>query len=1590
MEQAQAALDVLEDDPQYAVEREQQITNTPEVERIRQYAAAGQLDKWAEDDAKAIVEKYASENPGYLWEEWAQQHPIDAETVASGGNFFGGLFGSRYKGVPIEEIYADYAEMSEAEKQTAREISLLSEKASNAAALGYGAADAIPFYATLADMAARGTQEALGMDGGVLPSERMEATQQQSPIAYTGGNLAGSMALYGGLSAAASGIPALQNAGAAIASTRPAQAVSNIPVLGRLASQQAITGALADVLPDTLDNAEVVWQGYHQNAQQADILANPTAYGYADEAEARAALMEANGGQLRTGTTPWLEGAGNAALNIGANAAFELVPELVRTGRNALRNGQYQRELADLAQPGAAIPDLGDTQSADNVFRAADDAAQRTAAETAQKPIDDIVTAWRNGTLTNAQMETLKPGGSNRAAFEAVTGTTLPGTSGETRRFLRQHNSRGSVGTPQNISRFADEVDNAFKGNSRYDSPIILGDTPQLYKELGAQPLNITIEPRTLYKIAYPDGYMQGKHNLGIPALKQLPYQIENPVAILKSNTQPNSFVILTEWADINGNPVIIPLHLNKQGVVSLENRVTSAYGKGNINAILGENGKNILWTRGNEGIDQLLSRRLQLPKAVVDDTLVSNYNIPDTSDNVNPLPTPDLLRADATSAPIPTPDDLRTTNPLPTVGGIGETMDGTLPESIGAMRHDAASYSALQNEYGTIAPGENPARVVDVPISTNGQDRVGAGVRTIMEAENTPDEMVELLEQGVKDGIFSHDVVKDKAVLERAANSVAQEGYDNILAAWRNTMRTGASVNKEQIAQGQLLYTLAAKNGDWETANKIAGDLVRIATEAGQNLQAQRLLKRMTPEGKLYYARQTVESFNRQLREELGDEFQDIVIPDDLAQAVMDAKNAKEQGQAMDSIYQFVADQLPSDWGTRWNAWRYLSMLSNPATHVRNVLSNAANIPARKLKNLIGAGIESTAARFGLLDPEQRTKAFLGFSKQDQALKDFARKDLDNVMADLGGARKYSEQSEIRRRIDPFKINGQWGKRETSGAVARGARRVADTATGGLSWLYRTNSNALSAEDMLFKRGAYVDSLAGFLKARNIDPAKATAKQLDEARAYAVEEALRATYTEANALSDALSRFERTSPYTKVFIGGTVPFKRTPMNIIRRAVRYSPAGLVGSVFGGAYNLRHGNITASQFIDNISQGLSGTGIFALGMWLNSMGLINGVGSDNKNERNYKTNARGTQEYSLNFPWGTYTIDWAGPSAVALLAGAEFHNMAERDGFGDLNALLSSLGTITEPVFDTTMLSGINDALKAASYGGTNMVTAAAGQAISNFISQGVPSVAGVVARAADPTRRSVYSDREGIYGSFDEAAQRLANRLPVLSENQEPYIDVWGRTQENQGGNFVGRLAYGMLSPGYYQPNRTTDADRAVDEIYADTQDTGVFPSAFGDDFTEGGVSYTLNPRQYTVAKQTKGQTANELMGAFYNSELYDAIPAITKADVASEIYTLSTDLAKLEAVPSLMDAYETRLEEGDASSGDQRLELYLEGGVDGVLPVLIARAAVKDVSGDKDRDGNTIRGSVKQNKIDALVELGFSRQEAESLYDIL
>lgn len=152
---------------------------------------------------------------------------------------------------------------------------------------------------------------------------------------------------------------------------------------------------------------------------------------------------------------------------------------------------------------------------------------------------------------------------------------------------------------PVEYSSYIDQVSKSVKGELPPQDLITIGSTPDILLQHGAQQRTLTMNQNTVQKIAYPEGYMGGKHNLGFAALEQLPIQLQNPVAILKSDTQPNSLVVFTELLDTNNRPVMEAIHLDKKGSIGILNQVASMYSKDGFENFIATQEKrgNVLYT---------------------------------------------------------------------------------------------------------------------------------------------------------------------------------------------------------------------------------------------------------------------------------------------------------------------------------------------------------------------------------------------------------------------------------------------------------------------------------------------------------------------------------------------------------------------------------------------------------------------------------------------------------------------------------------------------------------------------------------------------------------------------------------------------------------------------------------------------------------------------------------------------------------------------------------------------------------------------------------------------------------------------------
>lgn len=952
--------------------------------------------------------------------------------------------------------------------------------------------------------------------------------------------------------------------------------------------------------------------------------------------------------------------------------------------------------------------------------------------------------------------------------------------------------------------------------------------------------------------------------------IKQVPNILENPILIMDSKTQPGRITLFGDIYDSKGVPVLTILELNPmdRGGHSLDIiKVASAYGKdSNPQGLI--NSSKILYIEPNKNrTNRWLSvNRLQLP--LPSSSIGSNTNVPQKANSVN--------------------NSISKTSKNDTSYSYGDSSVASLMEF-------------MNRKYGTIPEGENAYRKVAVPRQTSEGTKTRQGIRTILEAKSTPDQMAEALKQQVVEDAYAYVPVSDKNAEMQAEKTIRDRGQKGALERWNAVVNGTELANKETLALAEKLMVEAGKQGDVELFQKLAAEISAEATRAGQTVQAMRLIKKMTPEGQLYYLQKSLDSVQKDLKRRFKNKAPELEISEELAKELLEAKSQEEIDAAEQKIFVEIANQIPSTWMDKWDSWRYLAMLANPRTHIRNVLGNTVFVPARLLKNAVSMGIEHLrVGNHRLVKPENRTSAIL--TKSDKRLLEFAEKDFESVKESLTSSGKMNPSNRINE-----------------------LRRIYKTRW--LETLRKANNKALDSEDMFFLKRAYTHSMARIIKARKLDLDFLTSGsreaniQRQKIQALATQEALEATYRDASAMANALNRFKNSNPAANVFGNALFAFTKTPINVLKRGVEYSPAGLIKGVVDGISMVRSGKKTATDVVSDFSKSLSGVGISLFGYWLASMGLLSAGAPEDDKEKGFET-LQGAKNYALKIGDTYYTIDWMAPVALPLFVGAELHNALEGKGF-DLAAVADSLTKVSEPMFNLSMLDGINSAFKSIAYSEGNYLTDFATEAALDYISQALPTLGSQIARTIDPTvRNGYYIDKTSV---IPEGVQTLLNtiqsKIPGFSYLLAPKVDQWGRTTNKE--NVVLRAFENFISPGYISTRKETLVDKELAEIYEETGEKSVLPSYADKSFKVDGETYRLSSKEYTEYAQAKGQLSFKLINELLSNSDYQKLDVDEKVEIIGQMYQAANAEAKKEVnsdydIPNtVIKAYEANKQAG-------------------------------------------------------------------------
>ena len=875
---------------------------------------------------------------------------------------------------------------------------------------------------------------------------------------------------------------------------------------------------------------------------------------------------------------------------------------------------------------------------------------------------------------------------------------------------------------------------------------------------------------------------------------------------------------------------------------------------------------------------------------------------------------------------------------PVENQTGVGPTQAQGPESSVGAARKGFDPWSEFQGTKSEFFPeGANAARPVDVPTTDPQGRRIRKTASTAMGAKAIPDEVVGDIQNMVLRGELSYDRVSDKSSINRAIRTIKEKEFWGAFEEFRNSVSKGV-VSKDIATLGQQLLINAANAGDGKATAELLSLYAQMETTAGQAVQAASILRKLAPSDQLYAAKRVVSELEKTIQKNYKD--LEITIDPSLIEEFNQKTDQAGRDAVLDKIYQNVADQVPAKWKDKWNAWRYMAMLFNPRTHIRNIVGNVGFQPLRWTKDRVAATIEAGVSKIsgGRLG---RTKSFAA----NPALYKAAWADWSNVRDVLSGNKYDDIRTEINSRRRIFRT-----------APLEAGRKI--------------NSWALEAEDAIFKRITYADALAGYLQSNGVTAEQmrnntVDAQILSRARDYAGREALKATYQDRNMVSDKVVQLARAAGPAGEAV---LPFKRTPANILVRGMEYSPAGLAKALTYDLIQVKRGRMTGAEAIDHIASGLTGSGLMALGAYLFAQGIVTSGGGDDEGQ-DAINDLTGVQNYALNLPGGgNVTLDWLAPEALPFFMGVELMDSMGQGG-NTAESISTALKSISDPMLELSMLQSLNDVMDSFSFS-ENKLGALFYSALVSYFTQAIPTLGGQIERSAEDVRMTTYTDKNlRLPTDLQYAIGRASARLPGPDYQQMPYIDAWGR--EDSSGPLWLRMANNFLNPAYTSNKQVTPVDEEIQRIYDQTGDKTVVPSRPERYITVDGERIDLSKEKYEQYATKRGQMQFEMLGNIIDNPTYRSMSDTDKAFVIDSVYEYADKTTKSEISSYRLDGWVKTAAQSDLSPEDY----------------ILFRAATVDIEGDKDENGKTIPGSKKKKVLNVIDQMNVSDEVKDKYY---
>lgn len=819
--------------------------------------------------------------------------------------------------------------------------------------------------------------------------------------------------------------------------------------------------------------------------------------------------------------------------------------------------------------------------------------------------------------------------------------------------------------------------------------------------------------------------------------------------------------------------------------------------------------------------------------------------------------------------------------------------------------------------------------------------------------------EKTNMLSDDTKKAILSRDDIKyykqitNKDSLNEAFDKLNKSGASETFR-WSNIDSKTATA--ADVAEGWILLKQYNDTGDYDSAIVVAKKMKEMGTSAGQTVQAFNIMERMTPEGMVKYAQsELTDAYNIMVKnktKEWIDKYRsdfdlqpnEVKFIVDTMKEVQNMEDGYSKKVKLAEIQKMMTDKLPPDKNSRLKSWMRISMLFNPKTQVRNVVGNALIMPVNSISDVISSKVDKIIAKKSGVRTTGTTdiKALLKGIKKGayEATNDYKKgintKDMDGNRFEISNQKSFSEKNLIGKSLN-----------RTEALL----------------------NYVMDVGDRVFSEAAFENSLQNQMVLNNTT--EVTQEMIDIAHT----EALQRTWNDNNNYTKFVLDVRRGLNKIKVAGYGLgdvlIPFAKTPANLTKAIVDYSPAGLVSTITKGINlknSLSNGQYTAKmqhQFVQSLGKATAGTMLYVLGIALAKAGITSGESDDDKDTRDFIKNALGISSYSIKIGDKSFTYDWAQPIAAPLSITANVVNSKKNKETALSEAIIGSLDTAGSILLEQSFLSSLNDVLS-----DNNGVASGIVNEVLELPSRAIPTFAKQIADLVDDTQRQTYE-----YDSpIKTAKNKIIAKLPGVSKTLSPSVDTMGREIKKYGGK--SNIFNVFLNPANVNTKNISESAKEIYRLYKVTGDQTIMPRVSPYYINQKNEKVILTTEQRANYSKVSGQIIEDNLKILLSNNNYQKLNDTEKSEIIKNIVDYSYNKARKDVVGIEMPNAYNGVKTYTMANG-QISDYYL------------TKKAVSDIKDKYKGDTTTMKNARKQEIFSYINKLNINKAEKTMLFGI-